>query len=71
MGATFVLIPVTQDKPDHTKEALNFFEWAFTNGHRTAQELDYIPLPAPVIEEIRTQLHTRVKDALGKPVAAQ
>nr|WP_236674193.1 phosphate ABC transporter substrate-binding protein PstS [Paraburkholderia hospita] len=71
MGATFALIPVTQDKPDHTKEALNFFEWAFANGHRTAQELDYIPLPAPVIEEIRTQLHTRVKDALGKPVAAQ
>lgn len=71
MGATFVLMPVMQDRLDHAKEALSFFEWAFANGHRTAQDLDYIPLPAPVIEEIRTQLHTRVKDASGKPIAAQ
>ncbi|WP_205972151.1 phosphate ABC transporter substrate-binding protein PstS [Paraburkholderia sp. Tr-20389] len=71
MGATFVLMPVTQDKPDHGKEALSFFEWAFLNGHRAAQDLDYIPLPPPVIEEIRTQLHTRFKGVPERPVATQ
>jgi phosphate transport system substrate-binding protein len=72
MGATFVLIPATQDKPERGKDALNFFEWAFLNGHRAAQDLDYIPLPPPVIEEIRLQLHTRFKDAPpDKPVATQ
>ena len=71
MGTTFVLMPVTQDKPDRGKKTLNFFQWAFANGERTARDLDYIPLPAPVIETIRTQLHTRVKDASGKPLAAQ
>jgi phosphate transport system substrate-binding protein len=30
-----------------------------------------VPLPAPVIEAIRTQLHTHFKDASNKPVAAQ
>ncbi|CAG9224322.1 phosphate ABC transporter periplasmic binding protein [Paraburkholderia sabiae] len=71
MGATFVLIPATQDSLDRGKEALSFFEWAFANGHRAAEDLDYIPLPETVITEIRTQLHARFKDAPAKPVASQ
>jgi phosphate transport system substrate-binding protein len=71
MGATFVLMPAAQLKPDQSKATLDFFDWAFANGDRTAQALDYVPLPAPVIEAIRTQLHTHFKDASNKPVAAQ
>jgi len=69
VGATFVLVHSTQDKPDHGKETLKFFDWAFKNGNQTAADLDYITLPEPVVSEIRSQWKAKVKDASGKPVA--
>jgi len=69
VGATFVLLHTTQDKPDHGKETLKFFDWAFKNGNQAAESLDYISLPDPVIAEIRSQWQAKVKDASGKPVA--
>jgi phosphate transport system substrate-binding protein len=71
VGATFVLLHTTQDKPDHGKETLKFFDWAFRNGTRAAQDLDYIPLPDSVVTEIRSQWQEKVKDASGKSVAGQ
>jgi phosphate transport system substrate-binding protein len=69
VGATFVLVHTAQDKPDHGKETLKFFDWAFKNGSQAAQDLDYISLPDSVVTEIRSQWQTKVKDASGKPVA--
>jgi phosphate transport system substrate-binding protein len=69
VGATFVLLHSSQDKPDHGKETLKFFDWAFKNGNQTAQELDYITLPDAVVSEIRAQWKAKVKDASGKPIA--
>ena len=69
VGATFVLVHTTQDKPDHGKETLKFFDWAFKNGSQAADALDYISLPDAVVTEIRSQWQTKVKDASGKPVA--
>jgi phosphate transport system substrate-binding protein len=69
VGATFVLLHASQDKPDRGKETLKFFDWAFKNGTQTAQELDYIPLPDGVVSQIRTQWKAKVKDASGKPIA--
>ncbi|SEJ16136.1 phosphate ABC transporter substrate-binding protein PstS [Paraburkholderia diazotrophica] len=69
VGATFVLVHSSQDKPDHGKETLKFFDWAFKNGNQTAQELDYITLPDAVVSEIRAQWKAKVKDASGKPIA--
>jgi len=69
VGATFVLLHSSQDKPDHGKETLKFFDWAFKNGNQTAQELDYITLPDSVVSEIKTQWKAKVKDASGKPIA--
>lgn len=69
VGATFVLVHTTQDKPDHGKETLKFFDWAFKNGSQAADALDYISLPDSVVTEIRSQWQTKVKDTSGKPVA--
>jgi phosphate transport system substrate-binding protein len=69
VGATFVLVHTTQDKPDHGKETLKFFDWAFKQGNQAAEALDYISLPDAVVTEIRSQWQTKVKDASGKPVA--
>ncbi|QCP50211.1 phosphate ABC transporter substrate-binding protein PstS [Trinickia violacea] len=69
VGATFVLLHTTQDKPAQGAETLKFFDWAFKNGTQAANELDYISLPDSVVTEIKTQWKAKVKDASGKAVA--
>jgi phosphate transport system substrate-binding protein len=69
VGATFVLLHTMPDKPGHAEETLKFFDWAFRHGDRAAEALDYIPLPDPVVSEIRSQWRAKVKDAQGKPIA--
>ncbi|MCA8063232.1 phosphate ABC transporter substrate-binding protein PstS [Burkholderia sp. AU38729] len=69
VGATFVLLHATQEKPAQGAETLKFFDWAFHNGSQAATELDYISLPESVVSEIRSQWKTKIKDASGKPIA--
>jgi phosphate transport system substrate-binding protein len=69
VGATFVLLHTTQDKPSQGAETLKFFDWAFKNGTPAADSLDYISLPDSVVAEIKTQWKAKVKDASGKSVA--
>jgi len=70
VGATFVLVHTTQDKPAEGTETLKFFDWAFKNGAQAANDLDYITLPDSVVSQIRTQWKAKVKDASGKALAA-
>jgi phosphate transport system substrate-binding protein len=35
-----------QDKPAQAAASLKFFEWAYKNGDKTADDLDYVPMPA-------------------------
>jgi len=70
VGATFVLVHTTQDKPAEGTETLKFFDWAFKNGTQAANDLDYITLPDSVVSQIRTQWKAKVKDASGKALAA-
>ena len=69
VGATFVLLHKTQDKPTQGAEALKFFGWGFKNGSDAVSSLDYIPLPESVTAEIEKQWKANVKDASGKSVA--
>ena len=69
VGATFVLLHATQEKPQQGTETLKFFDWAFKNGNQAANDLDYISLPESVVAEIKTQWKAKVKDASGKAVA--
>jgi phosphate transport system substrate-binding protein len=71
VGATFVLLHTTQDKPAQGEEALKFFDWAFKNGGQAATDLDYISLPQSVVDQIKSQWKTKVKDASGKSLAAE
>lgn len=52
-GATFILVHVKPEKPQEVRSALNFFDWAFTNGDQSADELDYVALPAAVKAKVR------------------
>ncbi|CAB3787218.1 phosphate ABC transporter substrate-binding protein PstS [Pararobbsia alpina] len=71
VGATFVLVHTTEDKPAQGTETLKFFDWAFKNGQPAAESLDYVTLPDSVVTEIRSQMKTKVKDASGKSLAAE
>ena len=51
VGATFVLLHATQEKPAQGAETLKFFDWAFHNGNQAATELDYISLPESVVSK--------------------
>ena len=52
-GATFILVHTRSNKPDDIKAALAFFDWAFTNGDKSADELDYVTLPVLIKNKIR------------------
>jgi phosphate transport system substrate-binding protein len=66
-GASFILIHAKQEKPEAGREVLKFFEWAYKNGGSMAQELDYVPMPEPVVKQIEASWKM-VTDASGKAV---
>ena len=66
-GASFILVHARQEKPEAGREVLKFFEWAFRNGGTMAAELDYVPMPGPVVKQIQATWKN-VKDGSGKPV---
>jgi phosphate transport system substrate-binding protein len=68
-GATFILMHKVQDKPAAAAASLKFFDWAYTQGDKMADELDYVPLPASVKDLIRKQWADQIKDAAGKAIS--
>ncbi|QEZ47133.1 phosphate ABC transporter substrate-binding protein PstS [Cupriavidus oxalaticus] len=65
-GATFILVHKSQEKPAQGAEVLKFFDWAYKSGANMAADLDYVPLPESVVNQIRSTWKTSVKDASGK-----
>jgi phosphate transport system substrate-binding protein len=70
-GATFILMHKAQDKPAQAAAALKFFDWAYKNGDKTADDLDYVPMPAPVKAQVLKLWTSDIKDASGKVLAIQ
>ncbi len=68
-GATFILMYKAQDKPASAANSLKFFDWAYTNGDKMADELEYVPLPVAVKELARKSWAANIKDTTGKPIA--
>ena len=67
-GATFIVMQKSQDKPAQASAVLKFFEWAYKSGDKTADELDYVPMPASVKTQIEKSW-ADIKDTSGKSVA--
>jgi phosphate transport system substrate-binding protein len=68
VGATFILIHAVPEDPTATTEALKFFGWAYQNGAKMAEELDYVPLPGPVVALVKKAWAADIKGADGKPL---
>ena len=67
-GATFILMQKVQDKPAQATTALKFFDWAYKNGDKSADDLDYVPMPSAVKTMVE-KAWGDIKDGSGKPVA--
>lgn len=66
-GATFILMHKEQSNPDQAREVLEFFNWAYANGGKLAQELDYVPMPESVVKLIKASWG-QMKSTSGAPV---
>ncbi|HWI14432.1 MAG TPA: phosphate ABC transporter substrate-binding protein PstS [Burkholderiales bacterium] len=65
-GASFILLHTTQAKPESGREVLKFFDWAYRNGQKMADDLDYVPMPDSVVQVIRAEWKKQIRDASGK-----
>ena len=66
-GASFILLYKEPPDPAAVKEALKFFAWAYKDGGQMAAELDYVPLPAALIGQVKKTWATQIK-AGGQPL---
>jgi len=60
-GATFILMHKAPDKPVNSANSLKFFDWAYANGDKMADELEYVPLPADVKALVRKSWAANIK----------
>src|SRR6516162_2751775 len=66
-GATFILLHKQQSKPEVAREVINFFDWAYQNGGKLADDLDYVPMPDNVVKLVE-QSWQQIKGPDGKAV---
>jgi len=59
-GATFVLMYKTPADKAASNDALKFFDWAFKNGKKMAEELDYVPLPDSLTKAISEKVWKQI-----------
>ena len=60
-AATFILMHKVPADKAASAEAIKFFTWAFEKGDKMAEELDYIPMPAPVVKLIEKTWSADIK----------
>ncbi|WP_022720031.1 phosphate ABC transporter substrate-binding protein PstS [Rhodopseudomonas sp. B29] len=60
-AATFILMHKEPADKAASGEALKFFKWAFANGAKAAEELDYIPMPDSVVKQIEKTWSADIK----------
>ena len=68
-GASFILMPKEPQDAAAARTALEFFDWAYAKGGAMADELDYVPMPAPVQEQVKALWKASIQ-ADGKPLGA-
>lgn len=67
-GASFILMHKSQAEALTGRAVLKFFDWSYKNGAKMAAELDYVPMPAPVVKLVNDAWKAQLKDASGKAI---
>jgi phosphate transport system substrate-binding protein len=60
-ASTFILMHKEPADKAASAEAIKFFKWAFANGGKSAEELDYIPMPKNVVDMIEKTWSSDIK----------
>ncbi|MGE5259558.1 MAG: phosphate ABC transporter substrate-binding protein PstS [Actinomycetota bacterium] len=69
-AGTWILMYKQPADTTASAEALKFFAWAYKNGDKMAEELDYVPMPDSVVDQVQKMWSSDIKDSSGKPVFA-
>src|SRR5574343_441598 len=59
--ASFILMYKEPGDKAASQEVIKFFDWAFKNGKQMAAELDYVPLPDALTNQIRQKVWSQIK----------
>ena len=59
--ASFIIMYRNPDDKKASQEVLKFFDWAFKNGKKDALDLDYVPLPDSLTNQIRQKVWSQIK----------
>jgi len=60
-ATTFILMPRQPTNKARSEAAVKFFRFALTKGQAQAQKLDYVPLPAPLVQQIDFYISANIK----------
>jgi phosphate transport system substrate-binding protein len=60
-ASTFILMHKDATDKAASQEAIKFFKWSFEKGGKMAEELDYIPMPDPVVKLIERTWTAEIK----------
>ncbi len=66
-GASFILVYKQPSDAAAVGEALKFFAWAYKDGGTMAAELDYVPLPASLVAQVKATWTSSITSG-GRPV---
>ena len=66
-GASFILVYKQPSDAAAVGEALKFFAWAYQDGGPMAAELDYVPLPASLIAQVKATWTSSIMSG-GHPI---
>ena len=66
-GASFILVARVARDAEHARTVLRFFDWALHRGAGTVEQLDYAPVPAPLVARLPSRWQV-IRDASDQPV---
>ena len=60
-ATNFILMYKQPKDAERSRQAIKFFTWAFENGQQQANELHYVPLPQPLVEQVKAYWAAELK----------
>jgi phosphate transport system substrate-binding protein len=60
-ASTFILLPKQPKDKAKSNTAIAFFKYALEKGQGQANKLDYVPLPAPLVQQIESYITANIK----------
>ena len=60
-SASFIIMYKNPDNREQSQAVLKFFDWAFKNGKKMSEELDYVHLPDALTKQIRERVWSQIK----------